>query len=125
MHHASWSGLRRRWQRLPYDLKSAFATDRGFNGKPAADYCVLNCAQWNSPLYCSGPRYAQVPPMHPSTSYPDLLSISSPLPPESLQAVKLQRSPGLQHLAWIPITNTACCSLLPPPPPPPPAEFAQ
>lgn len=47
------------WQRLPYDLKSSFGTDRGFNGRPASDYCVLACAQWNSPLYCSGPEYAQ------------------------------------------------------------------
>ncbi len=69
LHRTAPSGWRCRWQRLPYDLKGAFATDRGFNGKPAADYCVLNCAQWNSPLYCSGPRYAQVLAMHLSTCY--------------------------------------------------------
>lgn len=48
------------WQRLAYDLKSAFATDRGFNGQPTPDYCVLDCAQWNSPLYCADTQHAQV-----------------------------------------------------------------
>lgn len=48
------------WQRLPYDLKSGFATDRGFNGQPTPDYCILACAQWNSPLYCADTQHAQV-----------------------------------------------------------------
>lgn len=49
------------WQRLPYDLKSSFATDRGLNGQPAPDYCILACPQWNSPLYCADTQHAQVP----------------------------------------------------------------
>ncbi len=48
------------WSRLPYDLKSTFATDRGFNGLPAPDYCILACGQWNSPLYCADTQHAQV-----------------------------------------------------------------
>lgn len=31
---------------------AGFGTDRGLGGKPAPDYCILDCEQWNSPLYC-------------------------------------------------------------------------
>lgn len=31
---------------------AAFGIDRGLGGKPAPDYCILACEQWNSPLYC-------------------------------------------------------------------------
>lgn len=31
---------------------TGFGTDRGLGGKPAPDYCILACEQWNSPLYC-------------------------------------------------------------------------
>lgn len=57
LYHDNTTG---EWSRLLYDLKSCFATDRGFNGQPAPDYCILACAQWNSPLYCADPQHAQV-----------------------------------------------------------------
>lgn len=41
-----------KWQMFAYDLKSALNADAGFGGKPATDYCTLECSQWNSPLYC-------------------------------------------------------------------------
>ena len=37
---------------LAEDLKSALGADSGLGGAPATDYCVLECQQWNSPLYC-------------------------------------------------------------------------
>ena len=37
---------------LAEDLKSALGADSGLGGAPATDYCVLECEQWNSPLYC-------------------------------------------------------------------------
>jgi hypothetical protein len=40
------------WSMLPWDVEAAFATDRGLGGRPAPDYCILDCEQWNSPLYC-------------------------------------------------------------------------
>ena len=40
------------WSFLAYDLKSALGADAGLNGIPAKDYCILECPQWNSPLYC-------------------------------------------------------------------------
>ena len=40
------------WSVLAYDLKSAMGADAGLNGTPAKDYCILECPQWNSPLYC-------------------------------------------------------------------------
>ncbi|KAK9806846.1 hypothetical protein WJX72_004789 [[Myrmecia] bisecta] len=42
----------REWSHLPDDLKSAFGISSGLGGKPAPDYCTLECEQWNSPLYC-------------------------------------------------------------------------
>lgn len=41
-----------RWSMLPWDVEAALATDRGLGGKPAPDYCILDCEQWNSPLFC-------------------------------------------------------------------------
>ena len=41
-----------KWQMFAYDLKSALNADAGLGGKPATDYCTLECPQWNSPLYC-------------------------------------------------------------------------
>jgi hypothetical protein len=40
------------WSMLPWDLESSYGIDRGLDGQPAADYCILACEQWNSPLYC-------------------------------------------------------------------------
>jgi len=40
------------WTMLPWDLESAFSSDRGLGGTPARDYCILECEQWNSPLFC-------------------------------------------------------------------------
>ena len=40
------------WSMLPWDVEAALATDRGLGGKPAPDYCILDCEQWNSPLFC-------------------------------------------------------------------------
>lgn len=40
------------WTMLPWDVEAAFGTDRGLGGKPAPDYCILECEQWNSPLFC-------------------------------------------------------------------------
>ena len=40
------------WTMLPWDLEASFGTDRGLGGKPAPDYCILECEQWNSPLFC-------------------------------------------------------------------------
>lgn len=40
------------WSMLPWDLESAFSSDRGLGGTPARDYCILECEQWNSPLFC-------------------------------------------------------------------------
>lgn len=37
---------------LPWDVEGSFGIDRGLGGRPAADYCILDCPQWNSPLYC-------------------------------------------------------------------------
>jgi hypothetical protein len=37
---------------LPWDIEGSFGIDRGLGGQPAADYCILACEQWNSPLYC-------------------------------------------------------------------------
>lgn len=33
-----------------FPLVAGFGTDRGLGGKPAPDYCILECEQWNSPL---------------------------------------------------------------------------
>ena len=41
------------WSMLPWDVESGFGIDRGLGGTPAADYCILACEQWNSPLYCN------------------------------------------------------------------------
>lgn len=40
------------WSMLAWDVESGFGSDRGLNGLPAPDYCILECPQWNSPLYC-------------------------------------------------------------------------
>lgn len=40
------------WQILPWDLEESLGISSGLNGKPAVDYCILECQQWNSPLYC-------------------------------------------------------------------------
>lgn len=40
------------WQMLPWDLEESLGISSGLNGKPAVDYCILECQQWNSPLYC-------------------------------------------------------------------------
>lgn len=40
------------WSVLPWDVEASFGTDRGLGGRPAPDYCILDCEQWNSPLYC-------------------------------------------------------------------------
>eukprot|EP00884_Botryococcus_braunii_P015668 jgi/Botrbrau1/2785/Bobra.0164s0062.1 len=40
------------WSLLPHDLKTSLGADRGLHGTPAPDYCILECEQWNSPLYC-------------------------------------------------------------------------
>lgn len=34
------------WTMLPWDVESTFGIDRGFKGKPAIDYCILECEQW-------------------------------------------------------------------------------
>jgi spore coat protein CotH len=34
------------WSMLPWDLESAFSSDRGLGGTPARDYCILECEQW-------------------------------------------------------------------------------
>lgn len=41
-----------RWSIFPWDLEGSFGISSGLGGKPAPDYCVLVCEQWNSPLYC-------------------------------------------------------------------------
>ena len=40
------------WQMLPWDLEESLGISSGLGGKPAPDYCTLECPQWNSPLYC-------------------------------------------------------------------------
>lgn len=40
------------WQMLPWDLEESLGISSGLGGKPAPDYCILECQQWNSPLYC-------------------------------------------------------------------------
>lgn len=40
------------WSLLPWDVEASFGSDRGLGGRPAPDYCILDCEQWNSPLYC-------------------------------------------------------------------------
>ncbi|KAH7617481.1 hypothetical protein NADE_007259 [Nannochloris sp. 'desiccata'] len=40
------------WSMLPWDVEGSFGIDRGLGGQPAADYCILACEQWNSPLFC-------------------------------------------------------------------------
>lgn len=40
------------WSILPWDIEASFGSDRGLGGRPAPDYCILDCEQWNSPLYC-------------------------------------------------------------------------
>lgn len=40
------------WSVLPWDVEASFGSDRGLGGRPAPDYCILDCEQWNSPLYC-------------------------------------------------------------------------
>jgi hypothetical protein len=40
------------WSMFPWDVESGFGSDRGLGGKPAPDYCILECEQWASPLYC-------------------------------------------------------------------------
>mmetsp|Transcript_32678 Transcript_32678/g.58514 ORF Transcript_32678/g.58514 Transcript_32678/m.58514 type:complete len:249 (-) Transcript_32678:909-1655(-) len=42
-----------RWSMIPWDMDSAFATDRLLGGQPLNDYCILACPQWNSPLFCN------------------------------------------------------------------------
>ncbi|GMH43574.1 hypothetical protein BSKO_11496 [Bryopsis sp. KO-2023] len=41
-----------RWSVFPWDLEASMGISNGLNGKPAKDYCILVCEQWNSPLYC-------------------------------------------------------------------------
>lgn len=41
------------WQMLPWDLEESLGISSGLGGKPAPDYCILECEQWNSPLYCN------------------------------------------------------------------------
>ena len=41
------------WQILPWDLEESLGISSGLGGKPAPDYCILECEQWNSPLYCN------------------------------------------------------------------------
>ena len=40
------------WQMLPWDLEESLGISSGLGGEPAPDYCILECQQWNSPLYC-------------------------------------------------------------------------
>ena len=40
------------WSRIPWDMEGAFGISSGYGGLPASDYCILECEQWNSPLYC-------------------------------------------------------------------------
>lgn len=40
------------WQMLPWDLEESLGISSGLGGQPAPDYCILECQQWNSPLYC-------------------------------------------------------------------------
>ena len=40
------------WQMMPWDLEESLGISSGLGGKPAPDYCILECQQWNSPLYC-------------------------------------------------------------------------
>lgn len=62
------------WQMFAYDLKSALNADAGYpGGRPATDYCILECAQWNSPLFCDRfhPQVRDQPP--PSQAVPQKL----------------------------------------------------
>lgn len=58
------------WQMLPWDLEESLGISSGLNGKPAVDYCILECQQWNSPLYCDW-NHTQVMhlPMIPYTAF--------------------------------------------------------
>ena len=40
------------WQMLPWDLEESLGISSGLGGQPAPDYCILECQQWNNPLYC-------------------------------------------------------------------------
>lgn len=40
------------WHVFPWDLEAAMGISNGLGGKPAPDYCILACEQWNSPFYC-------------------------------------------------------------------------
>ena len=42
----------KRWSIIPWDTEGSMGISSGLNGKPAPDYCVLVCEQWNSPFYC-------------------------------------------------------------------------
>lgn len=41
-----------RWTMLPWDLDGAFGISHKLGGQPVKDYCILNCEQFSSPLFC-------------------------------------------------------------------------
>lgn len=40
------------WYRLPWDLEASMGQDNTLGGKSGDLYCILECEQWNNPLYC-------------------------------------------------------------------------
>lgn len=41
------------WTQIAWDFDKAMGISSGLGGTPAPDYCILECEQWNSPLYCN------------------------------------------------------------------------
>jgi len=40
-----WEPASQQWAMLPWDVESAYGSDRGLGGAPAVDYCILACEQ--------------------------------------------------------------------------------
>lgn len=39
------------WSRFAWDLEDTFTINSVLGGAPPTDYCILECEQWNSPLF--------------------------------------------------------------------------
>eukprot|EP00210_Caulerpa_lentillifera_P006730 g6432.t1 len=50
-----------RWSVFPWDTEASMGISSGLRGRPADDYCILECEQWNSPFYCDSEHPQDLP----------------------------------------------------------------
>lgn len=48
-----------RWRIFPWDLDRTFGISNLYARNPQPEYCLLDCEQWNTPLYCDS-EHSQV-----------------------------------------------------------------